>query len=185
MIIKDIINQAKPNLEKVIEYLKDEIATLHTGRATPALVEKIEADCYGSKMPLNQLASITVPEPRVLVINPWDKTILSDIEKAIRKSGLNLSPVVDGDIVRITTSPLSGEEKNNLIKIIKEKLEEARVSIRRHREEIWKKIQLMEKDGKITEDDKFMAKDELQELIDRYNEKIEEMGKKKEEELKG
>lgn len=184
MYYKDIINKIKPELDQIIEYFKDEIATLRTGRATPSLVEKIKVECYGSKMQLNQLASIHAPEPRVLIINPWDKTILNDIEKAIRKSELNLSPAVDGEIIRITIPLLSGEERENLIKILYEKLEEIRVSIRRHREEVWKEIQKIEKEGKMTEDDKFTAKDELQKIIDEYNNKAQELSEKKEGELR-
>lgn len=184
MNYKDIINKIKPELDQIIVYFKDEIAVLRTGRATPALVEKIKVDCYGSKMEMNQIASIHAPEPRVLIISPWDKTILGDIEKAIRKSELNLSPVVDGEAVRIVIPPLSGEEREKLIKILNEKMEEARVAIRRHREEAWREIQEVEKGGEIREDDKFRGKDELQKLVDGYNEKISETGRKKEDELR-
>jgi ribosome recycling factor len=180
---KEIIKEINPYLDKTLEYLKTELLSMQVGRATPALVENLEVECYNSRFPLKQLATILAPEPRQILIQPWDKDILKDIEKAILNSRLHLSPTSDGDIIRLTIPPLSEERRRELVKILKEKTEECRVSIRRYREEVWKKIQNLEKDSKISEDDKFKAKDDLQELVDQYNKKVEELSSKKEEEI--
>jgi len=180
---KEIINNLKPSLEKTISYLKEELAGLQAGRATPSLLENLEVEVYGQKMPLKQLAAIQTPEPRLIMVRPWDKSILSEIEKAIGQSKLGLSPVVDGDVIRLRVPPLSEERRKELAKILNEKVEECRISIRRQREEAWRKIQDLEHEKEITEDDKFKAKDELQKIIDEYNGKIEEIRKKKEEEI--
>jgi len=180
---KEIINKIKPDLDKTIEFLKREITALQVGRATPALVENIEVECYGSKMPIKQLAAISVPEPRSLIIAPWDKTILKEIEKAIYSSRPGLSPVIDGEVIRINTPPLNEERRKEIMTILNEKLEQARISIRLRREEAWKEIQELTRQGKIREDDKFRGKEELQKVIDEYNEKVEEIGEKKKKEI--
>jgi ribosome recycling factor len=180
---QEIINRLKPNLDKTIEYLKDELAGLQVGRATPALIEDLEVECYGQKMPLKQLAAIQTPEPRLIIVRPWDKDILKNIEKAISQSRLGLSPVVDEELIRLKIPPLSEERRRDLVKILQEKVEECRISIRRQREEVWKEIQELERKKEISEDDKFRAKDELQKVIDDYNKKVEEMKEKKEEEI--
>jgi len=178
-----IINDLKPHLNKTVDYLKNELNSLQVGRATSALVEEIEVECYNTKMPLKQLAAINSPDPRQIIIQPWDKEIIKAIEKAIRDSKQNFSPVVDSEMIRLSIPALSEERRKELVKILKEKMEECRISIRRHREEAWKTIQVQEHDGKIGEDDKFRAKDQLQKLVDQYNEKVEEIGKRKEEEI--
>ena len=180
---KEIIDNIKPDLEKTIEYLKGELNKLRVGRATPAMVEDLEIECYGQKMSLKQLANISTPQPRLIVIQPWDKSILGGIEKEISQSSLGLAPIVDGDLIRITIPQLSEERRRELTKILSEKVEEARVSIRHKREEAWKEIQEGERAGEIREDDKFRGKDELQKVIDEYNEKVEEMRKNKESEI--
>jgi len=180
---KEIIDNIKPDLDKTIEYLKGELNKLRVGRATPMMVEDLEIECYGQEMPLKQLANISTPQPRLIVIQPWDKSILENLEKGISQSSLGLVPIVDGEVIRINIPPLSEERRKELTKILSEKVEEARISIRHKREEAWKEIQEQEKAGEIREDDKFRGKDELQKVIDEYNEKVEEMRKKKEEEI--
>lgn len=180
---KEIINNLKPNLEKTISYLKEELSSLQAGRATPSLIENMEVDVYGQKMSLKQLAAIQTPEPRLIVVRPWDKSIIGEIEKAIGQSRLGLSPAVDDDVIRLKIPPLSEERRKELVKILHEKIEECRISVRRQREEAWREIQNLEQEKEISEDDKFRAKDELQKVIDQNNGKIEEMGKKKEEEM--
>jgi len=180
---KEIIDKIKPNLARTVEYLKGELSGLQIGRASPSLVEDLEVDCYNQKMPLKQLANIQAPEPRSILIRPWDKNIIRDIEKAISNSKLGLSPIVEDDFIRLKVPPLDEERRRQLAKIVQEKLEECRVSVRRQREESWRQIQNLEKEGKISEDDKFKAKDELQKVIDDYNQQIEEIAKKKEEEV--
>jgi len=179
---KELIEDLKPELEKAVAFLKGELMKIKTSRATPAMVEDIEIDCYNQKFPIKQLASISVPQPRLLIIQPWDKSILADIEKGIRNKS-SFSPVVDGDIVRINIPSLNEEERREYVKIISQKTEEARMSIRLHRERAWKEIQELEKKGEIREDDKFRAKDDLQKLIDDYNKKIDDLKKSKESEV--
>lgn len=180
---KGIIEKIKPGLEKTIDYLKQELAGLQTGRATPSLLENLEVECYNQKMPLKQLAAIQMPEPRLIIVRPWDKSIIPDIEKAISRSKLGLSPVTEEDFIRLNVPPLSEERRKEIVKILQEKVEECRISIRRHREDVWKEIQTMEQNKEISEDDKFKAKDDLQKLVDEYNKKIEEISNKKKEEI--
>jgi len=180
---QEIINKLKPNFDKTIEYLRSELAGLQVGRATPSLIEDLEVECYNQRMPLKQLAAIQTPEPRSILIKPWDKDIIKDIAKAISQSKLGLSPIIEEEFIRLKIPPLSEERRRELTKILQERLEECRISVRRQREEVWREIQDLEQAGKISEDDKFRAKDELQKVIDEYNKKIEEMGKKKEEEI--
>jgi ribosome recycling factor len=180
---KDIINKIKPQLEKCLAYLKDEMATLRTGRATPALVETVMVESYGSKLPLKQLAAINVPDARMIVVQPWDKTILKEIEKAIRESRSGLAPVTEGDFIRISILPLSEEHRKELVRNLSQKLEAAKKTVRSLREQAWKEIQDGERAGLIREDDKFRGKDELQKLIDDYNKKLEELGEAKEKEI--
>jgi len=183
MEYKEIIDKIRPELDKVLRFLEGELSKIRTGRATPGLVEDLMVECYGQKFPLKQLAGIFVPQPRQIVIQPWDKSYLPSIEKALRESGMGLSPVVEKDTIRVSLPPLSEEYRKELLKILSEKMEQARITIRRWREEAWGKIQQGFREGKIREDDKYRAKDELQELIDDYNQKIEELGEKKRKEI--
>ncbi len=180
---KDLINQKKDRFEKTLEFFQEELGKLRTGRASTSLVEDLLVDYYGAKSPMKQVASITIPEPRTIAISPWDKDSLVNIEKAIRDAQLNLNPMNDGQMVRINIPSLNEERRKELVKILNQKAEEARVSVRKVREEIWDDIQKAEKEGKMGEDDKFAGKDALQEVVDEYNEKIEEIRKKKEEEM--
>jgi len=180
---KELINQLKPKFQKTLEYLKNELASLQIGRATPSLVENLEVEAYGSRMPLKQLAAIHIPDPRTIVIQPWDKEILTQITKAIEDSNLNLKPITETDRIRLTIPPLDQERREALARVVREKAEEARIALRRQREETWRKIQDLEQEGKIREDDKYRAKDELQDLIDEYNEKIKEISEQKEKEI--
>ena len=179
---KELIDNLKPELDKTIEFLKSEFLKIKTSRATPAMVEDIEVVCYDQKLPIKQLGTISIPQPRLIIVQPWDKNILPELEKAIRHSS-GLSPVVDNDIIRINIPSLSEEQRKEYVKIINEKAEEVRISIRHKREEIWKEIQEGERTGEIREDDKFRGKDELQKVINEYNEKVEEMRKNKESEI--
>jgi ribosome recycling factor len=183
MDYKEITNRIKPELDKVVVFLERELAKIRTGRATPALVEDVVVDCFGQKFSLKQLTAISVPESKQILIQPWDKSYIEGIVAALSKTGVGANPVVDKDVIRINLPPLSEEYRSNLIKIISEKQEEARRTIRRWREEAWEEIQEKEKAGEIREDDKFKGKDELQDLIDGYNKKIEEIGEKKKKEV--
>lgn len=183
MEYKEIIEKIRPELEKVIRFLEGEVAKIRTGRASPVLVEDIQVDCFGQKLPLKQLAAISCPEPKQILIQPWDKSYIEGIEKALSQSSIGASPIVDKEVIRISLPALTEEFRKNLLRVIAEKQEEVRKTIRRWREEAWKEIQEGFKEGKIREDDKFRAKDELQELIDEYNKKIEDLGEKKKREI--
>jgi ribosome recycling factor len=180
---QEIINKIRPELDKTISFLDRELAKIRTGRANPSLVEDVICDCFGQKFPLKQLAAISTPEPKQILIQPWDKSYMEGIVSALEKTGVGANPIVDKDVIRITLPPLTEEYRKNLLRILSEKQEEARKTMRRWREEAWKEIQEGEKAGEIREDDKFRAKDELQKLIDEYNEKIEKIGEGKKKEI--
>lgn len=180
---KDIINKIKPEMDKAVNFLERELAKIRTSRATPSLVEDIVCDCFGQKFPLKQLAAISIPEPRQILIQPWDKSYIEGIVVSLERTGIGTNPIVDKELIRINLPPLTEEYRKDLLKLLSQKKEEVRRTIRRWREEAWDEIQEKFREGKIREDDKFRAKDELQELVDEYNEKIEEMGERKEREI--
>ncbi len=180
---RELISKIKPELEKVVSFFENEVSGIRTGRANPSLVENIIVECFGQKFPLKQLAAISCPAPREIVVQPWDKSYLEPIEKAILQSNLRVSPVIDKDVIRIVLPSLTEEYRKELIRLLAAKQEEARRTIRRWREEVWSKIQTLTKEGEIREDDKFRAKDELQDLVDEYNEKIKEIGERKAREI--
>lgn len=180
---KEIIEKKKPEMDKSVEHYINDIGQLRTGRASVSILDSISVDYYGTKTPLKQVASITVPEPRTIVISPWDKGSLAGIEKAIRESQLNLNPNNDGQVVRINIPALTEERRKDLVKVLNQKTEDAKISIRKHREEAWDEIQRAEKEGLMGEDDKFIGKEKLQEVVDEYNKKIEEIRVKKEGEV--
>ena len=183
MTIKALLNKKKPEFEKILAFFKNEIATIRTGRDNPSLVEDIEVSYFDQLLRVKELASITAPEPRLIVIQPWDQNVTEAIAGAIRKSDLGLNPTVDGTVIRLNIPPLTEERRREFIKILKQKTEETKIKFRRAREELWDRVQKMEREHQIREDDKFKARDELQKLIDEYNKKAEELEKKKEGEL--
>lgn len=180
----EILENFKNELKKVEESLKIELSSLRIGRATPALVENILVDCYGEKVPVKQLASISAPEPRVLIIEPWDRTLLPNLEKAILASNLNLNPIVDKNLIRISIPPLSEERRAALLKVMSSKLEEAKIKHRSARDKMIKEVNDMFENKKITEDEKFRTKEEIQKLVDLTNKNLENLLKSKEEEIK-
>jgi ribosome recycling factor len=177
------MNQLRVRLEKIIERLKQEVAGLRTGRASPALIENLEVEYYGSKTPLKAVAAISSPDPKSLVIQPWDKNAVTAIEKAILGSSLGLNPIIDRDVIRVSIPPLTEERRKELIKLLGKYLEEARIQVRREREEILKEIDRKEKSKEISEDEKFRQKNEVQKTVDEINKKIEEIGATKENEI--
>ncbi|MCD6550165.1 ribosome recycling factor [bacterium] len=179
----EIIEKIKPELDKVIGFLERELAKIRTAGASVSLIEDIKVECFGQQMLLKQLASISVPEPRVIVIQPWDSSYIDSIQKAIEKSNIGVNPVVDQKIIRLVLPPLTEEYRKNLSKILSEKKENARKTVRHWREEAWKEIQEKFRKGEISEDEKYKGKDKLQEVIDEYNKKIEEKVEKKEKEI--
>jgi len=180
MAINPILKQ---KFEKIIEHLKGEMSLLRTGRATPALVENLLIEYMNQKFALKQLASISVIQPNIIVIEPWDKGSLDFISKAIVSSSLGMAPIAEKDTIRLALPALTEERRKQLIKLLHEKLEESRVSLRREREDAWRDIQRDEKEKSISEDAKFKAKNELQKLIDDYNQKVKDLGDQKEREI--
>jgi len=183
MSYKDFINSAKPEFEKAFKFLEGELAKIRTSRASPALVEDIEVNAFGQKFPLKQLGSISTPSTNQIAIQPWDNSYIEPIEKAISQSGLGMSAVVDGSIIRLNLPLLTEEYRNSLSKMLGEKAEQTKQTMRRAREDAWNKIQAAQKAKELTEDDKFRGKDELQKIIDDYQEKIKTLVDKKKNEL--
>jgi ribosome recycling factor len=182
-MLEQIVSNAKPKMEKGFERFKEEINKLRTGRANSAIVENLSVEYYGAKTPLKQMASINVPEPRLIVVQPWDKDSLVNIEKAINEAQLGFNPVNDGQVIRLAIPPLNEERRTELVKTLGKYAEYAKVEVRKAREVAWDEIQDMVKDGKLAEDDKFRGKDMLQKSVDEYNGKIEEIREKKEKEM--
>jgi len=170
-------------MKKTVEGLKRELATIRTGHATPALIEHIKIDYAGTMMPLNQLAGISAPEARLLVIQPWDKSAIRNIEKAITTSDLGLNPVNDGNIIRINIPPLSEERRQELIKVVRRRLEERRIAIRNLRREAMDGFKESEKSKEISQDEHKRLADQLQKLTDSFITDAEQIGRNKETEL--
>ncbi len=173
----------KSKLDKILEHLKSESAGLRTGRASPSLVEDLEVEYYGARTPLKALASIATPEPRQIVIQPWDKNAINPIQKAIQASSLGINPIADKDMIRLTIPQLTEERRRDLTKILGRHLEEARIQVRRDREDTLKEVDALEKAKEISEDEKFRRKSEIQKIVDDANKKIEDIGIAKEKEI--
>ena len=182
-MFRDVFTETETKMKKSIEVLRSDFSTLRAGRANPALLEKIRVEYYGSLTPLNQVANISAPEPRLLTVQPWDKTILEDIEKAILKSDLGLNPNNDGNILRIAIPQLTQESREELVRTIKKKAEEAKVSIRNIRREANEQIKNKEKAEGVSEDIVKRAQEKVQELTDKYIEEIERVFEAKEKEV--
>lgn len=181
-MIADVISDAKSRMQKAIEATKHEFSSLRTGRASPALLEQIRIDYYGTPTPINQMATITVPEPRLLMIQPWDRKMVKDIERGILKSELGLVPSSDGTHVRVPIPALTEERRRELVKVAHRHAEEGRVAIRNIRREAKEMIEQLEEDGDISEDDAKRGLDDLQKLTDKYIADVEALlaGKDKE-----
>lgn len=175
----------KLKLKKVEEFLNKEYSQLNVGRATPLVLDGVSVDSYGSRVSIKNIASISIEDPKTLRIAPWDKNQIKDIEKAIMVSNLGLSVATDDMGIRVIFPQLTTESRQNLVKILKEKLEGSRITVRKEREQIWDDVQNKEKEKEITEDEKFRAKDELQKIIDEINKSLEMIFSKKEEEVLG
>jgi len=178
-----ILNQKKPAFESAIDHLHKELGSLRTGRATPTLVEDIPVSAYDATMEIKGLASIQVQDAKTLVIDPWDKGLLKNIEKGIRDAGVGISPVVDGTMIRIMMPPMTEDNRKSMVKKMKEYLEEARIRIRQVREDAREQVGKMEKEKELSEDEKFKLFDEIDKMTKDYNDQIDEIGKKKEEEI--
>lgn len=183
MSYKEFIDNVKPEFDKAFKFLELELAKIRTSRASPALVEDIEVSAFGSKFTIKQLGAISTPQTNQIVIQPWDTSYIEPIEKAIAHSGLGMSCAVDKNIIRLNLPMLTEEYRLSLGKILNEKAEQTKQVIRRQREDAWNKIQAAQKEKKISEDDKFRGKDELQKVVDDYQEKIKGLVEKKKNEL--
>jgi len=173
----------KEKISETEAWLTEEYFGIRTGRATPALLDSVRIEAYGSKMPLNQLANIAVEDARTLRITPYDASVAKDIERSISQSDLGVSVGADERGVRVFFPELTSERREQLMKLVNQKLEDARVSIKKLREETWEDIQKQEKEKTISEDEKFRAKDDMQKLIDEANKKLEAIAEKKEQEI--
>jgi ribosome recycling factor len=182
-MISDVLRNAEEKMHSTIDVLKKELATIRTGRASTALVEHLRVDYSGVPTPLNQMARITAPEARLLVIQPWDKTSLHSIEKAILKSDLGLNPANDGNMIRLNIPPLTEERRQELIKIVKKRVEEGKVAIRNVRHEALGKLKDLEKNKEISQDDEKRSQIQLQKLTDALVSETDQVGRNKETEL--
>ena len=183
MAVKDIIKDADEKMKKALEAMQREFSEISTGRANPHMVEGLRVECYGSPMLLKQLASISVPDARTLLIQPWDTTVIPEIEKAILKSNLGVSPVNDKKVVRLAIPQLSKDRRDELAKVVKKMAEEGRISLRTIRRDMKEAIDKLEKDKRISEDDKFKGHDSLQKVMDSHIERVEQILAVKEKEL--
>lgn len=179
----DLFGDAERRMQKAVEALKHDLASIRTGRASSALLERILVDYYGTPMPINQVATVTVPEARLLVIQPWEKKMLIDIEKAIQKSDLGINPNNDGQVIRLAIPPMNEERRRDLVKTLHKKLDEHKVAVRNIRRDIHDKLRDREKKKEVSEDELKRSTDRLQKLTDRYIDEMEKVGKGKEQEI--
>lgn len=170
-------------MQKAVEATKREFAGVRTGRASPALLERVTVEYYGVSTPVTQVASVSVPEARLLVIQPWDKALLKEIERAIQKSELGLTPSSDGAVIRLPIPPLTGERRRELVKVVHKQAEEGRVSIRNIRRDHREKLERLEKDGTLSKDEVRRHQDELQKITDQYTKEIDTLLAAKEKEI--
>lgn len=177
------VDNYKEKFEKTLEHLKNEITSLRTGRATPALVEDIAVESYGTKQPMKAVASISVQDAKTIVVDPWDKNLIQAVEIAISNSQLGINPVNDGKLIRLPLPELTQDRRQELVKVLHQKLEDARIATRKIREEVRKEIEVQEKNKEIAEDDKYKMQDDLEKLVKEYNDKIKEIGENKEKEI--
>ncbi|MEH7385762.1 ribosome recycling factor [Bacillus sp. JJ1521] len=177
------LNQVKDKMSKAVQALSRELATVRAGRANPAILDKVTVDYYGAPTPLNQVASINVPEARMLVIQPYDKSILGDMEKAIQKADLGLNPTNDGSIIRISIPPLTEERRRELVKVVKKYAEESKVAVRNVRRDGNDELKKLEKNGEITEDELRSLTDDIQKITDESINNIDSVAKEKEKEI--
>lgn len=175
----------KTELKKVEDFLGKEYSQLNIGRASPMVLDGVAVESYGSRVPLKNVASVLIEDPKTLRINPFDKNQIKDIEKAIAGANLGLSVATDDLGIRVIFPQLTTETRQTLVKVLKDKLEEQRITVRRERERIWEDVQEKQKEGKLTEDEKFRAKDELQKIIDEANRNLEATFEKKQKEVMG
>lgn len=177
------IAQAREHMDKALDAMRRDFTTVRTGKASPALLDTVRVDAYGSKMPLNQVANVGAPEPRLLVVQPWDKGLVSAVEKAIKASELGLNPSNDGGIIRVPVPALTEERRRDMVRLLHKFAEEGRVAVRHARQEANKEIKHRETEGDISEDDARREMEQVQKLTDDYIHKVEQLLKVKEAEV--
>jgi ribosome recycling factor len=182
-MIDEVMKTTKPKMTTCLNNLKDDLKKIRTGRANPEILDSIKVSYYGVLSPLREMASITVPEPTVIAVKPWDRNSLADIELALRNSDLGLSPVNDGVMIRLVLPPMTEDRRKEIVTSIKKMGEQAKVSIRTIRSEAWEKVQEAQKRKEITEDDRYRAEEELNKLITEMNKEIEKIVTEKESEI--
>ncbi len=182
-MIEDNLREAETKMQKSLEALGKEILTIRTGRASPGLIDRIPVEYYGNPTPLNQLASITAPEPRLIVIQPWDRTVIMAVEKALQKSDLGLNPANDGQVIRVPIPPLNEERRREYVRLVKRYAESAHVAVRNIRRDQMEKIKGAEKAKQVSADDAKRASERLQKVADRYIAKVDEAAARKEAEI--
>jgi len=182
-MIESVYQETKESMQKSIDALKNEFKKIRTGRASLSILDDIRVDYYGTQTPLNQMASLSVPESRLITIQPWDASVIKDVEKAILKSDLGVTPSNDGKVIRISIPPLTEERRKQLVKVIYKKGEEHKVSIRNVRRDANDLLRNLRKDGEISEDDAFKAQDQVQKITDDHIKLIDDVCKEKEKEI--
>ncbi len=182
-MVEDLFGDADRRMQKAIDVLKQDLAAIRTGRASSALVDRITVDYYGTPTPVSQVATISVPDARLLVIQPWDRKMLVDIEKAIQKSDLGINPSNDGQVIRLAIPPLNEERRRDMVKTVHKKLDEHKVAIRNIRRDAHDKLRDREKKKEISEDELKRSTERLQKLTDRFIEEMDKIGKSKEQEI--
>jgi len=180
---KETVVKIEQRMKKAVEHLRQELASVRTGKATTALLDPVKVEYYGSNVPLNQVAGISAPEPRLLVVHPWDRAMVPVVEKAILKADLGFNPASDGTVIRVPIPALTEERRKDLVKVVKKMVEEGRVSVRNLRRDGNEEIKKLEKDGKISEDSSHAAQNEIQELTDKHIKLMDELLAKKEAEI--
>ncbi len=182
-MIDDILKDTEGKMGKAVDALEKDLSGVRTGRASARLVDHVKVDYYGAPTPLSQVASISVPEARMIVIQPWDKSVVPTIEKAILKSDLGLNPSTQGNVIRLQIPELTEERRKDLVKVVKRKVEDGRISVRNIRRGALEKLREMKKDKEISEDDEKRAEKQLQEITDKFIGSVDEVGTNKEQEV--
>ncbi len=182
-MFKDLVMKAEETMRKSVNFLKEELATIRAGKANPKLVDKIQVSYYGTMTPLNQIANISVPEPRAILIQPWDSSALRDIEKAILTSDLGINPTNDGKIIRLVIPVLTEERRKDLLRVVKKEIENSKIAVRNIRRDAIDEIKKLEKQSEITKDDLKRAEEDMQKLTDRYISIVDDIYKEKEKEI--
>jgi len=182
-MIKDITKKLEEKMQKTISVLRSDLSTMKAGRANPTMLDRIQVDYYGSPCPLNQVANVSAPEPRVLVISPWEKSLMKDIEKAILKSDLGINPSNDGTVIRLIIPELTEETRRNLVKNVKKTGEDAKIALRSIRRDANDKIKALKKDGEITEDEQKISEENVQKITDNFVKEIDSIILAKEKEI--